>query len=812
MRLTRVRLHPFGRFHDESRDLGDPVVVIDGANEAGKSTLRQAVFHAFFTPTNLTPARLRDTMARWFPEPGGDHAAVTLTFEHDGETWTLFKRWGAANAATLSGSGGPIADPKVVQERLEGMLRHGEATFRHVLFTGQAELERTLEAIAANAADLKDVADLLKAGADAAGDVDEHTLRRVLGDRINGLFGRWDEERGRPERQNGQEKGIDNKWVRGCGEILKAWYAWQEIAAEHGQIVGLEKEVDRINALLAEIEAEAGRDEAMLKTGVPLRTALSERETLEERVQRLTSSVGAMTAAFSGWQPADVAITNWQEQKPKLEEQHGRLKAELSDALERRDAVSLIAAHERLMKARVTWQEADGIARSCSHPDAATLAEIDRLDAAVTAADNKLAARSLAWRIEASERGVATVERGADPAETIDLTGGRAEGTAAARVRVRVAGVTLTVDSGGDDVTALFEARASDSKSLEAVLTACGAVSVAAARGSAEAHKTYSHEAHAKKAAYESQLAGKTFEQWQEAVARANRLPQTRAVEAINEEISGNRTSVGNGDTACEGHMAKLAKWRAEYGVFETLAERLFTEKRELEAVQAKLDAMPTVPSGFASVKDFLAALDKAQDRLNESRKRQSELVGESGQLEGAIGDRRSEDLAERVEMAERAFRRIRGQGRDYRHIQAVLDRVAAGDGDDPLAGFSARVGEIFSRVTGAAANLGFNGSLPASVTRGAVSLSPDRLSQGGNGALALAVRLAMAEAYIADGDGFIMLDDPFVHFDAGRMGEAAAILRECSGRFQVLFFTCHEHHAAEVRSSMPPSLASDAE
>ena len=98
-------------------------------------------------------------------------------------------------------------------------------------------------------------------------------------------------------------------------------------------------------------------------------------------------------------------------------------------------------------------------------------------------------------------------------------------------------------------------------------------------------------------------------------------------------------------------------------------------------------------------------------------------------------------------------------------------------------------------------ASLQFDGQLPASVVRGAVSLPPDRLSQGGSGALALAVRLAMAEAYLQGHDGFIMLDDPLVHFDKDRMAVAAEVLRAFSADTQVLFFTCHDHQAARLEA-----------
>jgi uncharacterized protein YhaN len=56
-----------------------------------------------------------------------------------------------------------------------------------------------------------------------------------------------------------------------------------------------------------------------------------------------------------------------------------------------------------------------------------------------------------------------------------------------------------------------------------------------------------------------------------------------------------------------------------------------------------------------------------------------------------------------------------------------------------------------------------------------------------------------MAEAYLTQGGGFLMLDDPFVQFDKTRMAVAAGIVREFSGKAQVIVFTCHDHHAARL-------------
>jgi len=78
--------------------------------------------------------------------------------------------------------------------------------------------------------------------------------------------------------------------------------------------------------------------------------------------------------------------------------------------------------------------------------------------------------------------------------------------------------------------------------------------------------------------------------------------------------------------------------------------------------------------------------------------------------------------------------------------------------------------------------------------------MSPERLSQGTRGALSLAIRLTLAELYLQSASGFVMLDDPLVHLDKERLGEAISILKSFSKRFPVIFFTCHEQQADLLR------------
>jgi DNA repair exonuclease SbcCD ATPase subunit len=267
----------------------------------------------------------------------------------------------------------------------------------------------------------------------------------------------------------------------------------------------------------------------------------------------------------------------------------------------------------------------------------------------------------------------------------------------------------------------------------------------------------------------------------------------------IDDEIGRINRQLTDGDALAARHTESISNWTLQFVDLEKLAERWLEMKATLQGAVAALDGLPRLPEGFGAVKEFLKRLELAQRDLNEKQQRLPGLRQAFGELAGELGDERSEDVAEKAAAAERVFNRARAQGRAYVRIQQELDHLAGAAGVDPLADFSERVAGLFSRIAGGAAEIRFDGQLPATVVRGAVSLPPDRLSHGGGGALALAVRLAMAEAYLKGRGGFLILDDPLVHFDKDRMAVAAAVLHAFSADTQVLFFTCHDHHAEQL-------------
>ncbi|NDC63438.1 MAG: hypothetical protein EBZ59_05505 [Planctomycetia bacterium] len=797
--VKRVRLHPFGGTVDREYDLAGPVSVVLGPNEAGKSTLRQAIHHALFTPTRQTDKQAEAAIGRWYPRPEGDHVAVTLVFEHDGAEWTLAKRWGADRGSSLHAAGAAaIADADAVQRKLAEILGHNEATARLVLSTGQAELARTVALLAdATKKDaIPPVGDVLAKAAGTAGDVGPERLRAALAAKVQEHFGRWDRQRGRPELDRGRERGVAAPWERGAGRIVKAWYAWQERVEELGGLREAEAQLDAASAALAALETQMAADGDFLAKGGPLRDGLAQRSLLETELRGLRAARDGLSEIMVGWPAAAAGLDAATKRLAELQARKQALLAEQADAGRRAAAETMQAEFTALTASRQEWLEAEEAVRQSFRPPREMVAELERVAEGLKDARNRIEAQRLSYEILAREPLAVRIEEADGPPRVVTVEGTQS-GQARSRLRVAAGPLTVTVTSGEEDVAALFAVVARGVDRERQLLADCRAGSLVEVLAQVRQHDELVSAAALRKTALEAQLRGTTYDQWQEKIAALSRLPQSRDPATIARELADVDECIGIENGNLRLHGEKVGLWREKHGTPEKLLQSLVEMQSRIERGEERVAALPVVPEGFVNAEAFLAELSRREAENRDRPGLLKEMATRQQQIRDEVGDRSASEIAEEADIRKRAFERALREGLAYERILEVLEGVVAGRGADPLADFAAKVTASFRRITGGGDDLAFDDHLPTQVTRDTVALPPELLSQGAGAALALALRLALAEAHLGDAPGFVVLDDPLVDLDADRRERAKQLLRRFGEKHQVIFLTCHEPHAA---------------
>jgi len=800
MKLLSIRLHPFGGTANRTCTLHGGINVLEGPNEFGKSTLSNALWHALFTPTNLTPANLRNTMGRWYPKPGGDHARVTLQFEADGQLWSLQKTWGAGASSSLQADAAAgIADPTKVQDQLNPLLRRNEATWRHVLFTGQAQLAVTVEQLRASSGKIDEVQTLLAGAAAIPGDIPPDKLAAALEDRVTQHFGRWDLGTHGPERG----RGIDNPWTNGKGPQLDTFYAMENVRRKLDDVIRHEKAVDDVNAKIHSLDGDMAVDEDFVRNGRSLRDGLGKRAGLEEKVQRLNGELVQLREIMIAWPGADQVIQAKETERVGVGRDLDSLEDELKNARKRGQAEQLRVAHCLLVTARTDWKTAAEHLAKSKVVDPGLLAELKRLEKEIDRLRIHIAAQKLTARLESTAAISVKVQRGTEEPEVLTLSPSNAwENQADGIFRMEFQDLKLSVESGTGDVNALFTDLETARQRHAEILRTLGHESLAAAQMADGAHQVCLGEESTKKGLYRAALQGRTEEEWSADMDALTNLPATRSVEVLEGEknrLLGRKAAL---DLEIRQEREKIEKWTREHVDLNALTDKILAKTGDLKQANQDLAGLPDLPEGFSSIPEYLEQLRKKEVAREQRDQRLRELKIEQGRLTGAAPNNTAEELRADLEIRQRDFERQQATGQALLRIQSKLLAVTADRGaDNPMLGLATAVSSHFRALTcGRYDAVTLDGVTPVRVG-GAMALDTPLLSQGTLGSLALATRLALSELYLNGMGGFFLLDDPFTDMDASRRAAAVQALGTFSEKHQVLFFTCHPEHARELEN-----------
>ncbi len=139
MRITRLRLTDFKAHQHLEIKPGAGLTVVRGPNEAGKSTLQQAIELALFRKADANREDIRQAWAWGSSEP----PTVELDFEVDGTSGSLYKRFGGNHAeGSLTLDGETISDYTLIGDKVGELTGvPTEAFFRATASVGHAELD-----------------------------------------------------------------------------------------------------------------------------------------------------------------------------------------------------------------------------------------------------------------------------------------------------------------------------------------------------------------------------------------------------------------------------------------------------------------------------------------------------------------------------------------------------------------------------------------------------------------------------------------------------------------------------------------------
>ncbi|HTX99344.1 MAG TPA: AAA family ATPase [Bacteroidota bacterium] len=793
MIVRRLMLNPFAGGADRVIDFGRGLNVVLGPNEAGKSTISSALRSVLFARGPMTVNRFKHEVQPFLPVGRGDTARVALEFTGAGKLYRMERMWAAPKTVTSRlqfDDGSELADEEKIQQKIEEALGFSQGTYDYVMCVSQAQLSRTIDQLRGDAdGSAGGFADALRRSLYASDGVAVDQLKAQAEKQVSDYFGRWDRAASRPEKG----RGLEERWEKGAGFVVNAWYDYQEAEKAFREADVYEKAIDEFVAKERTHRERRDGFQRTVEDFTPLVADVRRRSEIAAALRECTRDLEELKAVLEQWPLAEAQLATTTDTISSLLARHEALKAELQAAKERvrQDALRSRFSHAEALHSRMKEEEA----RLANLPriTETQLAAVNAEHAALQSLEIRIAARKFAVRFAAKASIDLTVK-----GEPVHLAPGQ-EYSAVVPGRLSLAHKewNLEVWSSEENAETLEQQHAETSKRLEKLLHDVGAKSFDEATALWRSVAEQGARVNESRAALAADLRKESYE---DLLRQIQELPEARPgrdESAINDEIN---------EVTGDGKVKRVVQkslqdqcdaWVRKFGRREDALSLFGSRKAEEERLRESLRQCRPMPQGFQDPEAFLTAFEAAQNGLRDAERALNDTEKARLEYEKHAPPQSREELQEERDTRKREFDRTLRHGNAYGRIQEELRRILQVLDKDIFEPYHRRVRELLGVLTNHRhESLLMNGPLPERLGSSDKQLALMQLSVGTLDVLALAVRMAMAEAHLRPDDGFVVLDDPLVNLDPVRQAAAAHCLRELSLRHQVIVFTCHPTHA----------------
>ncbi len=790
MIIKSIKLTPFAGISNREHTFSPGLNVILGPNEAGKSTLVNAIFAALFIPPDVrkNSEDWKNFIRKCLPHPGGDTARVWIEIEAQ-NSLRYSCSWGAEREERLLlEDGSEVNDPQTIRHHLQQALRLGRSTYEEVLFARQEDMIHTLERLKENSEATGAISDLLRATLFEAGGVSLEDLEKAILKEEAELLSNWNLDLDGPRGG----RGIDSPHKMKVGKILEAYYHVETVRKKLKNARYVEKEVDELSRHLADKTADLEQLQRRLSEMEVLEDDIRRRSMLEPQLETARVKETELKAIAKQWPVTEEKVRNL-EVKMSFEKQSiAAVENELKEAeavLAARQKKELLERARPLHERSITLQEKLAKLTPLTEKDYNWLQKKQQEKDTLKA---KLEAMKLTGKITAEKVLELTVTAGLDSPYSLQVEK-ESSLEAAGRLYIEGPGWNIEVQSGEGDASQVMDAYRQVQNDLEARFSALAVKDTEEARSILAIRQQLEAEYGKLRSELTGILGQENYNEIAKAATALGPDKPVRDPAQIATEIGNLKVSVGNDSYAIEQEKNKLRGWEEKYESSDKVIEALSDYRGKIREVETALNQLKPLPAEYATPEDFIADL-KAMREQNDSLKTAIARLREKlAEARGRLPEETTEDLEEALRLAEEELTRLKSRGRAVSLVKEEFNALKEELDKDTLAPLTEAFADNLSVVTGNRYTAALmDGAVPGEITSGRGKTLPvDYLSTGTSGGVALALRLAMAKHLLGEAAGFLVMDDPLVSLDPERREAAARLINQFARQKQIIITTC---------------------
>jgi len=594
--------------------------------------------------------------------------------------------------------------------------------------------------------------------------------------------------------------GINNPYKKEVGKILKAYYEKEGIEKDYDETFELEIKIDEINKKIQDEESKQNKIKDELNQYKGIKSQIQERQQIENDLKTIDHETEEIKKISKEWpikenwllKEVDPLASKMEEKKKKLEKEEDESRQNQENKEFRQWFKNLKKLHKNLEDAKNKLSKTKKITEE-------DIEKLKNKKQDVKDLENKIKASKLTISFFAKNQQVLKLKDVSEKEETIALgQGKKIEKTFQGKLTLEHENWKMEVQAGKGEVDRLICEKEEKIKEVEEEFKRLGVDTFEKAQSINREYERLRREVEYAKRSFTEKLGEERYEELEEKYKQLGKEKQVRPLEKISVDQVRLELELEELQKKKKEGLEQIKGWEEEYESHDKMISLLGGKQHRQDELKKKLENLAKLPDGFDDYKNFYDYIDRLNDN---DRKIQEEISGLREQkisIEIQKPDQSSEELKMQLGESEQNFQRVLLDGKAIAHIkEKAIDLLQKMD-IKTYEGFQNKFVKYFIHMSGKSfSRVEMEQDLPEKLIKDDGSeLTYNLLSFGTKDTFSLALRLTMAEYFLRDKSGFLILDDPLVDMDAGRQALAAEQINQFAKKRQVIFLTCHPQTA----------------
>ena len=798
MIINSLKLDPFAGISGKKIDFKKGLNVILGPNEAGKSTLLNALRLVLFVPTNCGKRIFDQEIADFMPLTGGDTIRVGLSFKVGKHNYSVAKSWGYSrqDSELRLPRGSLRTNAQDVQEELQNLLVLNKGTSDSVLFGAQSKLGYTYDSLEDDSPAMQDLASILRKAVFETEGVSIEQLGDAIDRSFNDYFNRWDRDLKRPDGN----RQIDYPWKKEVGRILDTYYRRERLKQQMQDAQKYEDEVGDLVKRMQERSTELEGLQAYVKENQKVVADVKLRQVLVAQQDARKIGEKTLLDASKLWPKTVDERNRMQNDLKTLEKSRRALEKEMTKAQAHESNKERLEKYKRASKKKNDLERKQSALLKMKVIEERDYKELKKLNTQLMTLETNLQAGKLALTMTAKKAMSFRMSKDFEK-ETQHRLGARKSIrlSAGGQVQVDHDDWTLNVKSGDIDFDDLKNSVDDVSNRYEALLKRLGVSDLDRASTVYDSYQNQRKLVVGLQEQLEEILDGETYEELEKLAKKVSRTKApSRASGLIGKQLGNIENEISNSGKKMKLLAQTLSELEKEYRSQDELLGLLVNQRAELKRIEMELKKLKLLPKSVNDPDQFIEEYDRKQIAAQEKEREINNLRIEKAQMEGQAPTETREEIQSQLTQAELDFTKTEREGEVISEIRDAFRKIEAEMDSQTLDPWLDELGKVLEPLTANRYK-----QIDLSEADSGKALRADGLgipfvllSIGTKVGLGLALRLSMARYFLKDSEGFLVLDDPLVDMDPDRQSAAAKIIQNFARDKQVIVMTCHPSHA----------------